>query len=68
VPEIKAIGLKAVSICAESLKVASHEGRNLFEEIRLCQWSIVLLSAERLASREFDDIVRNETFPKNLVI
>jgi hypothetical protein len=68
VREIEAVGLKAVSLSAESLSAASCEGRNLFEEICLCQWSVVLLSAERLASKELDAVVRNETFRKNLVV
>ncbi|KAF8238027.1 hypothetical protein L208DRAFT_1388258 [Tricholoma matsutake] len=37
VREIEAVGLKAVSLSAESLSAASREGRNLFEEICLCQ-------------------------------
>ena len=57
-----------MSLSAESLSAASREGRNLFGEIRLCQWSVVLLSAERLASKEVDAVLQNETFRKNLVV
>jgi superfamily II DNA helicase RecQ len=65
---IEAVGLKAVSLSAESLSTASCEECNLFEEICLCQWSVALLSAERLVSKEFDVVVCNESFWKNLVV
>jgi superfamily II DNA helicase RecQ len=63
VQEIEAVGLKAVSLSTETLSLASCEGHNLFDKIGLCQWSVVLLSAERLTSKE---LVHNETFQKNL--
>ncbi|KAF8233341.1 hypothetical protein L208DRAFT_1395771 [Tricholoma matsutake] len=59
--KIEAVGLKAVSLSAESLSAASREGHNLFGEICLCQWL-------RLTFKEFDMVVRNETFQKNLVV
>jgi superfamily II DNA helicase RecQ len=68
VREVEAVGFKAVSLSAESLSTASCEGRNLFEKICLCHWSVVLLSVERLMSKEFDVVVHNETFRKNLVV
>jgi hypothetical protein len=55
-------------LTAESLQAASLEGRNLFSEIQQCQWPVVLLSAERLASTEIDKILRDETFRENLVL
>ncbi|KAJ3516039.1 hypothetical protein NLJ89_g1382 [Agrocybe chaxingu] len=66
--EITTFGLRAVSVTAESLLAASREGRNLFQEIRQCLWSIVLMSAERLASHDFEMILQDETFQKNLVL
>ena len=53
---------------AESLRAANSEGRNLFSEIQQCEWSVVLLSAERLASTEIDNILRDETFRENLIL
>jgi len=37
------LGLKAVSLNAETLQVANSEGRNLFSEIQECQWICTLL-------------------------
>lgn len=62
------LGLKALAINAESLMAAAKEGRNLLHEVRDCEWNIVLISPERLGSREFDGVVRNEEFRKNLVL
>ncbi|CAA7262720.1 unnamed protein product [Cyclocybe aegerita] len=66
--EIKEYGLKAICLTAESLHAASKEGRNLLQEIRRCEWSIVLLSAERLVSREVDTILRDSNFQANLIV
>ncbi|KAF8810191.1 hypothetical protein BYT27DRAFT_7092691 [Phlegmacium glaucopus] len=66
--EIVELGLNAVSLNAETLQAANTQGRNLFSEIQECQWSVVLLSAERLVSSEIDKVLRNENFRDNLVL
>ncbi|KAF8955674.1 P-loop containing nucleoside triphosphate hydrolase protein [Flammula alnicola] len=66
--EIGTYKLKAVSVNAETLRAAANEGRDMLREIRHCEWSIVILSAERLVSREIDSILRDEDFRKNLVV
>ena len=66
--EIIELGLKAISLTAASLQAANSEGRNLFSEIQQCQWPVVLLSVERLASTEINNILRDKTFRENLVL
>ncbi|RDB15447.1 Werner syndrome ATP-dependent helicase [Hypsizygus marmoreus] len=66
--EIMEIGMKAISLNSETLAEASREGRNLYDEIRACEWPIVLLSAERLVSKELDKIIRDSFFRTNLVL
>ncbi|KAF8056183.1 ATP-dependent DNA helicase RecQ [Lyophyllum atratum] len=66
--EMGEIGMRAVALNAESISKAFDEGRNLYREIAACHWSIVLLSAERLTSKEFDAVIRNETFQENVAV
>jgi superfamily II DNA helicase RecQ len=60
-------GVKAVSVNAKTLAAASREGWNLLGKICDCQWSIVILSAERLTLKDVDHIVCNEKFCTNLI-
>ncbi|KAF5313659.1 hypothetical protein D9611_010162 [Ephemerocybe angulata] len=66
--EMRAFGQRAVSLNATTLAKAAEEGRNLFSEIRLCEWTMVFLSAERLTSKEVDKILRDKDFKANLVM
>ncbi|PPQ95546.1 hypothetical protein CVT26_008571 [Gymnopilus dilepis] len=66
--EIGDIGLGSVAVCAETLTRFSQDGRDLFREIRQCQWPIVLLSPERLTSKEVDVVLRDEYFRSNLIL
>lgn len=59
--EITGFGPKAVSVTAESLKVALKEGRNLLKD-RLTS------VAERLVSPDVDAILGDERFRENLVL
>jgi superfamily II DNA helicase RecQ len=65
---METLGLKATSINADTLHAASQEGRNLLKEIGSCMWPIVVLSAERLTSKDVDNIVCNENFCNNVVL
>jgi hypothetical protein len=57
--EMEEFGLSSISLSAKTLTDASNEGRDLYNEIRRGQWSIIFVSAERLISREFDHLIRD---------
>lgn len=61
-------GLSSISLSAKTLADASNEGRDLYNEIRRGQWSIIFVSAERLISREFDHLIRDVKFRESLVL
>lgn len=63
---MSALGIKAVSLSAETIREATDQKRNLFNEIRKCEWSVVMTSPERLA--EMGDIFRDPKFRKNLLL
>ncbi|KAI0055770.1 P-loop containing nucleoside triphosphate hydrolase protein [Artomyces pyxidatus] len=64
VSEMKEVGVRAVAVNAESLQM---HGRKLFDQIRRCEWSVVLLSPERLTSKELDVILRDQEFRRNVI-
>ncbi|KAI0054891.1 hypothetical protein BV25DRAFT_1843340 [Artomyces pyxidatus] len=64
VSEMKEVGVKAVAVNAESLQM---HGRKLFDQIQRCEWSVVLLSPERLTSKELDIILRDQEFRRNVI-
>ena len=66
--EISDFGLTTISLTAESLQAATKVGRNLLKEVCEGRWSVVLLSAERLVFPDVDSIIRNPSFPQNLVL
>ncbi|EAU91758.2 ATP-dependent DNA helicase RecQ [Coprinopsis cinerea okayama7 len=66
--EMKLFGIRAVSVNSHTLAVAREEGRDLYKEIKHCQWSMVFLSAERLTSDEIGTILKDDTFRHNLVL
>lgn len=63
-----ALGLKATSVNADTLGATSKEGQNLLHEISSCYWPIVVLSAERLTSKNVNNIIHNEKFHANVVL
>ncbi|KAF6763557.1 ATP-dependent DNA helicase RecQ [Ephemerocybe angulata] len=66
--EMSAFGLRAVSLNAATLKKAREEQRNLIAEIQRCEWSMVFLSAERLTSKDVDNVLRDEFFRQNVIM
>ncbi|KAF6744432.1 P-loop containing nucleoside triphosphate hydrolase protein [Ephemerocybe angulata] len=66
--EMREFGQRAVSLNAATLAEAREAGRNLLTEIRLCEWTMVFLSAERVTSKEVNDLLRDEHFRSNLVM
>ena len=62
------LGLTAVSLDAESVKEATDLGIDLYKQVAECHYSVVIVSPERLTSREFDGVLRNETFMKNIAL
>ncbi|KAF6745111.1 ATP-dependent DNA helicase RecQ [Ephemerocybe angulata] len=60
--------MKAISINAETIESARQEGRNLYAEVRACEWSMVFLSAERLTSKDVAVILKDPTFRANVVM
>lgn len=62
------LGIQAITLESESLKVATDKGVNVFKEIAAGQYSIIIASPERLSMAEFDKILRNATFQENLVL
>ena len=54
---------------AEHLKHAyRNERRDVYKEIRCCQWSVVIVSPERLVTKSFKDVVSDQCFRKNLCL
>ncbi|KIP03374.1 hypothetical protein PHLGIDRAFT_77692, partial [Phlebiopsis gigantea 11061_1 CR5-6] len=68
VREAEQLGLRAIALHAAEIARARREGRNLYTEIKACQWPLVFLSPERLTSREIDDIFRDTTFRANVIL
>ncbi|KAH6899407.1 ATP-dependent DNA helicase RecQ [Coprinopsis sp. MPI-PUGE-AT-0042] len=66
--EMKKFGLKALSINAETLKAARLEKRDVWAEIRRCDWSMIFLSAERMISRDVDLVLWDDVFRHNLIL
>ncbi|KII85950.1 hypothetical protein PLICRDRAFT_64754, partial [Plicaturopsis crispa FD-325 SS-3] len=60
--------ISAVALNSATITAARRMGRDLHKEIRQCQYSVVLVSPERLTSQEFDPILRDEDFMKNWMV
>lgn len=72
VEELERVGLKAVYLDADSVSNArtsseGNGGSKLFSKVKQCEYSVVIVSPERLASPEFNCMVRNDWFRQNLV-
>ena len=57
-----------MAINSGTLLSAKEEGRNLIKEVCECKWPVVLLSAERLISKDIDQIIRDPFFRLNLTL
>ncbi|KAI0054570.1 hypothetical protein BV25DRAFT_1816894, partial [Artomyces pyxidatus] len=62
------VGIRAISLDSRMMSEAQDRGDNLLAEVQRCDWSVVLVSPERLSSPEFDKILRDKTFQDNLVL
>ncbi|KDQ50833.1 hypothetical protein JAAARDRAFT_51106 [Jaapia argillacea MUCL 33604] len=68
VSEMTELKIQALAVNADSVTTASRQGRDIWEEVRTCMWAAVVLSAERLASKEADEVLRDKTFRENLLL
>ena len=66
--EVSELGLRALSLNAETLQLAAKNGCNVIDEIEHCLWEIIFLSAERLASPEIDKLSRDNHFRCKLIL
>jgi len=62
------LGLRALSLNAETLQLAAKNGRNVIDEIGCCLWEIVFLFAERLSSPEINKLIRDDRFRRNIIL
>ncbi|KAF9233097.1 hypothetical protein BU15DRAFT_9983, partial [Melanogaster broomeanus] len=65
--EMRALGISAVSVNADSIRHAWNEKRDLLDEIRRGKWSATIWSPEKLTARGMDEILQDPSFRKNLV-
>ncbi|KAA1471883.1 hypothetical protein DENSPDRAFT_754974, partial [Dentipellis sp. KUC8613] len=68
VAEMTRIGIKAVALDADTVTKSKAKGIDLFKQVHEGQWSVVIVSPERLASQDFDAIVRDDKVRENLVL
>ena len=66
--EMERMGVRAISLDMNTVRVARAQGRDVLKEVQQCLWSVIILSPERLTSRPFDNILRNATFRSNLIL
>ncbi|KAH7914697.1 ATP-dependent DNA helicase RecQ [Hygrophoropsis aurantiaca] len=65
--EMMELGIKAIAVNSTTIRSAYDDGRNIFKEIRRCEWAAVLLSVELLCSEHVEDILEDDNFLNNLV-
>ncbi|KAI0040472.1 P-loop containing nucleoside triphosphate hydrolase protein, partial [Auriscalpium vulgare] len=68
VAEMEKLGIKATTLDAQMVLQAKSENKQLLRDVRDCKYSVVIVSPERLKTRKFDKILRDEKFRKNLVL
>ncbi|KAI0312872.1 P-loop containing nucleoside triphosphate hydrolase protein, partial [Amylostereum chailletii] len=69
VKEMTNMGIKAVSLDKENIVAFfKYDKRNLLEEVRLCQWEVIIVSPERLNAPTFDKVLRDRKFSRNVVL
>lgn len=71
VAELSRVGLKAVTLDADTIGAArtANTVSQLWRDVAACQYSVIIVSPERLNTREFHmHIADNETFRLNIVL
>jgi superfamily II DNA helicase RecQ len=66
--EMEKINIQAAMLDAENIKTLYGSKTQIYTEVRRCQWPVVIVSPERLVSPEFDEIVRDTYFRRNLCL
>jgi hypothetical protein len=61
------LGLKAVALSRDNVLLTRRTGRDIFEEVRILQETVVLLSPETFLKAGMSNIMRNQAFRVNLL-
>ena len=67
VHEMEQHGIKAISLDAENLQ-AYGDTPEVYAQLRRCEWQVIIVSPEWLVTPEFDRVIRNDQFRRNLAL
>ena len=59
--------IKAISLNAENLQ-AYGDTAQIYAQLHHCEWQVIIVSPERLVTPEFDRLIRNDHFRRNLAL
>ncbi|KAF9235067.1 P-loop containing nucleoside triphosphate hydrolase protein [Melanogaster broomeanus] len=65
--EMQGLGIRAVSVNADTVNHAWNEKRDLLDEIHCGKWSATIWSPEKLTARSTADILQDSSFRQNLL-
>jgi len=59
--------IKAITLDAKNLQTYG-DTVEVYVQLRCCEWQVIIVSPKRLVTPEFDQLIRNDRFCRNMAL